>query len=198
MVNTIKNKLKELYRKINLSKINYLNHKFKKYIIKFEEKKDKIKIFNSNGDFKIVDNTIANKVKVMEIIKEHKREIDDKIVYYENNKEDYKIVILSSSFFICVLGCVFVFSFFVGSYIFLLLALIAFSITLTLYSINIYKNILFREEVKRLKLIRENKDILNDDELKDIIIDTFIIIKKYFYGVLIKLFELFENKKVKS
>ena len=198
MVNTIKNKIKELYRKINLSKINYFNHKFKKYIIKYEEKKDKLKIYNSNGDFKIVNNTIPNKVKIMEIIKEHQKEIDYRINYYDNNKDDYKIIILLSSFFLCVLGCVFIFSFFVGSYLFLLLSLISFSITFTLFIINTYKNFMFREEIKRLKLIKENKNILNDDELKDIILDLFKIIKNYFYSVIIKILDMFETKKVKS
>ena len=196
MVKTIKNKFREIYRKIYLSKINYLNHKFKKYIVKYEEKNNKIKIYNSNGDYKLVDNTIANKVKIMEIIKEHQNEINDKIKYYEENKEDYKIIILLNSLLLLILGCVFIFSFFVGSYVFLLLSLFAFSVTLLLFSINTYKNILSREEVKRLKLIKENKDILNDDELISIILDSIVIIKKGFYTLLIKIFELIENKKV--
>ena len=196
MVNTIKDKVKELYRKICLSKINYLNHKFKKYIVKYEEQNNILKIYNSNGDFKYVDNNIANKVKIMEIIKEHHNEIDDKINYYESNKEDYKIIILLNAFLLCILGCVFIFSFFVGSYVFLLLSLFAFSINLTLFTVNTYKNVLFREEVKRLKLIKENKDILNDDEFLNIIFDSFVILKKGFYTLLMKIFELFENKKV--
>ena len=80
MINTIKENIKEIYRKINLSKINYLNHKFKKYIVKYEEKNNKIKIYNSNGDYKLVENTIPNKVKIMEIIKEHKKEMENKIL----------------------------------------------------------------------------------------------------------------------
>lgn len=198
MVNTIKNKIKDIYRKVELSKINYLNHKFKKYIVKCEENKNELKIFNSNGDYKIVKNTIANKVKVMEIIKDHKKEIDNKINYYEGMSEDNKIVILSSAFLICVLACVFIFSFFVGSYIFLVLSLITFSITLSLFSINTYKIILLREEVKRLKLIKDNKDILNDNELKDLLMDSFVILKKIFYNVLSKIIDVFDGKKVKS
>lgn len=198
MVNTIKEKLKEIHMKLELSKINYLNRKFKKYIVKYEEKKDKLIIYNSNGDYKMVDKTIANKIKVMEIIKDHQKEIEDKINYYESNKDDYKIIILSSSILLTVLGFVVIFSFFVGSYAFLLLSLIAFSITLSLYIINTYKIILFREEVKRLKLIKNAKNILNDNEIKDIIIDSFTIIKNQFYNIISKLIDIIDNKRVKS
>ena len=44
-------------------------------------------------------------------------------------KDDNLIVLLSTSLLLIVLGCVFMFSFFVGSYMFLLLSLSAFSIT---------------------------------------------------------------------
>ena len=198
MVNTIKNRIKEIYRKIELSKINYFNHKFKKYIVKYEESKNELKIFNSNGEYKVVKNCIANKVKVMEIIKEHQKEIDKKIQYYEEISEDNKLILISSAFLLFVLGCVFMFSFFVGSYLFLLLALIAFSITLLLFSINTYKIILLREEVKRLKLIKDNNNILNDSELKDIIMDSFIILKNKFYSVLTKFIDTFDKKRIKS
>lgn len=198
MVNTIKEKIREIFRKLELSKINYLNHKFKKYIIKYEETKDTLKIFNSNGDFKVVEKTIPNKVKVMEIIKDHQKEIDEKMNLYEKTHDDNLIILLSSALLLIVLACVFIFSFFVGSYIFLLLALISFSITFSLFCVNTYKIILFREEIKRLKLIKENKDILNDNELKDILIDSFKIVKDKIYTALIKIFDIFENKRVKS
>lgn len=87
MISTIIEKLKLIIKRIELSKINYLNHKFKKYIIGYEEKGDKIKILNSNGDYKFVNNNIPNKVKIMDIIKSHEKEINNKINYYENEKE---------------------------------------------------------------------------------------------------------------
>lgn len=198
MINTIKEKMNKLFLRIKLSKINYLNHKFKKYIVKYEEKKDKIKIYNSNGDYKIIDNTIANKVKVMEIIKDHQKEIDEKIENYNDKKDDNLIVLLSTSLLLIVLGCVFMFSFFVGSYLFLLLSLVAFSITLVLFTINTYKIVLFREEIKRLKLIKENKDIFKNNELKEIILDSITIVKDKIYNVIIKIFDILDNKKVKS
>lgn len=198
MINTIKEKIEKLLLRIKLSKINYLNHKFKKYIVKYEEKKDKIKIYNSNGDYKIIDNTIPNKVKVMEIIKEHKIEIEEKIEKYENKKDDNLIILLSTAFLLIVLGFVFIFSFFVGSYLFLLLSLISFSITLVLFSINTYKIYLFREEIKRLKLIKDNKDIFNNNEIKEMILDSLIIIKDKIYSIILKVFQILDNKKVKS
>lgn len=196
-MNTLIEQIKKIIKKIKLSKINFLNHKFKKYIIAYEEKADKIKIINSNGNYKIVDNTIPNKVKVMEIIKEHEVEIEKKINYYNNKKDDYKIVILSSGFILIALGCLFVISFFFGSYMLLFASLISFSIILYLFGLNFYKIFLFREEVRRLKLIRENKFVSDDNELKELVFDTFTIIKNKFYELVLKIISIIDNIKVK-
>ena len=197
MIKTIIESMKLIIKKIELSKINYLNHKFKKYIIGYEEKGDKIKIINSTGDSKFVENNIPNKVKIMDIIKDHEIEIKNKINYYENKKDDYKIIILSSGLFLLVLGALFIFSFFVGSYILLLLTLISFSISLVLFGMNTYKIVIFREEIKRLKYIKNNKNIYSDNELKDIILDGFTYVKKYFYELILKIITLVDNIKVK-
>lgn len=197
MIKTIIESMKLIIKKIELSKINYLNHKFKKYITGYEEKGDKIKIINSTGDSKVVDNNIPNKVKIMDIIKDHEVEMKNKINYYENKKDDYKIIILSSGLFLLVLGALFIFSFFVGSYILLLLTLISFSISLVLFSINTYKTLIFREEIKRLKYIKDNKNIYSENELKDIILDGFTYVKKYFYELILKIITLVDNIKVK-
>ena len=197
MIKTIIESMKLIIKKIELSKINYLNHKFKKYIIGYEEKGDKIKIINSTGDSKFVENNIPNKVKIMDIIKDHEIEIKNKINYYENKKDDYKIIILSSGLFLLVLGALFIFSFFVGSYILLLLTLISFSISLVLFGMNTYKIVIFREEIKRLKYIKNNKNIYNENELKDIILDGFTYVKKYFYEFILKIITLVDNIKVK-
>lgn len=197
MIKTIIESMKLIFKKIELSKINYLNHKFKKYIIGYEEKGDKIKIINSTGDSKFVENNIPNKVKIMDIIKDHEIEIKNKLNYYENKKDDYKIIILSSGLFLLVLGALFIFSFFVGSYILLLLTLISFSISLVLFGMNTYKIVIFREEIKRLKYIKNNKNIYNENELKDIILDGFTYVKKYFYEFILKIITLVDNIKVK-
>ena len=197
MIKTIIESMKLIIKKIELSKINYLNHKFKKYIIGYEEKGDKIKIINSTGDSKFVENNIPNKVKIMDIIKNHEVEIKNKLNYYENKKDDYKIIILSSGLFLLVLGALFIFSFFVGSYILLLLTLISFSISLVLFGMNTYKIVIFREEIKRLKYIKNNKNIYNENELKDIILDGFTYVKKYFYELILKIITLVDNIKVK-
>ena len=197
MIKTIIESMKLIFKKIELSKINYLNHKFKKYIIGYEEKGDKIKIINSTGDSKFVENNIPNKVKIMDIIKDHEIEIKNKLNYYENKKDDYKIIILSSGLFLLVLGALFIFSFFVGSYILLLLTLISFSISLVLFGMNTYKIVIFREEIKRLKYIKNNKNIYNENELKDIILDGITYVKKYFYELILKIITLVDNIKVK-
>jgi len=189
--------IKKIFTKIKLSKINFLNKKFKKYIIKYQIENSKIKITNSNGDFKIVDNTVPNKVKVMEIIKEHEKEIDRRIMNYENVKEDKKIIIMSSGLLLCFLGVLLIFSFFVGNFVLFYLAVISFSISLTLFLINTYKILIDREEIKRLKLIRDNKDIYESDELKEIFVDSLSYIKNYFYELVEKIKKIFEKNKSK-
>lgn len=186
-----------IIKKLKLSKINYLNSKFKKYIIKYNIEKNKIKIINSNGNYKYVENNIPNKVKVMEIIKDHEKEINDRIFNYDLRRNDFILIILSSGLLLSFLGVMFVFSFFVGSYILFLLSFLAFSIALVLFILNTYKILINREEIKRLKLIRENKDIYEDSEIKDIICDTFTYIKSYFYECITKIINLFEKNKSK-
>ena len=103
MIKEIRNIFSTILKKIELKKINFLNHKFKKYIVKFEEEDNNLKIYNSNGDYKIVENNILNKVKAMEIINVHNKEIDEKINYYNNKKEDYKFIILLNSLYYCLI-----------------------------------------------------------------------------------------------
>lgn len=147
--------INNIINKIRFSKMNVFNKYFNKYIIKYEEYEDKLKIINSNGDFKIVSNNIPNKVKTMEILREHKKIITKKIENYENKKEDYKIIILSSSFILCVLGCLTLVGFFFGSYELLILAIVSFVISLYLYLSNIFKIFILREENIKLKSILE-------------------------------------------
>lgn len=197
MIETIIKKVKLFLRKLEVSKINYLNHKFKKYIIKYEEDKDNIKIYNSCGDYKIVKNTVHNKVKIMEIIKDHENEINERIEDYNNNKEDYKIIIISSALLLFALGCTFVFSFFVGSYILFFLTLFSFIIMLIMFSLNTYNTFINREEIKRLENIKNNKIILDDKELKSVFKDSFIYLKNYFYEIILKIIDLIDDIKVK-
>ena len=133
----------------------------------------------------------------MEIIKDHEKEITEKINNYEIKRDDYLIILLSSGLLLCFLGIMFIFSFFVGSYIMFILAFAAFSISLVLFGLNTYKIILNREEVKRLKLIKEDKNIYDDNELKDILIDSFKYIKNYFYGIILKVINILEKNKSK-
>jgi len=57
---------------------------------------------------------------------------------------------------------------------------------------------LFREEVKRLKLIKDNKNIFKTSELKEIVFDSFVILKDKIYNVVLKIFDILDSKKVKS
>ena len=197
MIKSIKDYVVKLCKKIELSKINYLNHKFRKFIIKYEINKKDIKIYNSNGDYKIVKNTIPNKVKIMEIVKSHNIEIEKEINYYKLHKEDYKIIILSSSLFLIFLGLLFIFSFFVGNYVLFILTFLSFTVSLTLFIIYLYKTLLFRAEVKRLINIKNNKIILDDNELMSITKDSITYLKKYFYEILLKILNVFDNIKLK-
>lgn len=190
-------KIKLLLKRLEVSKINYLNHKFKKYIIKYDEKQENLTIYNSCGDYKVVKNTIPNKVKVMEIIKDHEKEINEKIESYHKNEEDYKLIIISSGLILIALGCTFIFSFFVGSYILFTLTLLSFITLLVMFSLNTYNIFINREEVHRLESIKNNKIILDDKELSNILKDSFTYIKKYFYEIILKVIDLIDGIKVK-
>ena len=197
MIETIVEKIKLFLKKVEVSKINYLNHKFKNYIIKFEENGENLKIYNSCGNYKIVKNTIPNKVKVMEIIKDHKKEIEDKITNYQNNKDDYKIIIISSGLILIALGFTFVFSFFVGSYILFILTLVSFISMLIMFSMNLYNIIITREEVHRLESVKDNKIVLDEKELKNILKDSFTYIKNGVYEIILKIIDLIDGIKIK-
>jgi len=193
-MDTLIKQIKKIIYRIKLSKINFFNSKFKKYIIKYEEINDKLKVINSNGAYKIVDNNIPNKVKIMEIIKEHENEMSKKINYYNNKKDDYKIIIISTGLILITLGCLFILSFFFGNYVLLFATLLSFSITLYLFSLNTYKILIFREEIKRLKSIKENNLILDDNELIELIQDTAVIVKNKIYNFITKILTLLDNK----
>ena len=197
MINILKNYVKKVLKSIELSKINFLNHKFRKFIVKYEINKDKIKIYNSNGDYKIIDNTVPNKVKIMEIVKDHEIQMNKVIDYYDKNKDDYRIIIMSSSLFLIVLGFLFIFSFFVGNYLLFIMILISFIISFVLYTIYLYKTLLYREEVKRFRNIKNNILILDNNELLEILKDSFTYIKNYFYIVITRLIKIFDSLRVK-
>lgn len=197
MIETIVEKIKLFLKKVEVSKINYLNHKFKKYIVNYEEDGENLKIYNSCGNYKIVKNTIPNKVKVMEIIKDHKKEIEDKITNYQNNKDDYKIIIISSGLILIALGFTFVFSFFVGSYILFILTLVSFISMLIMFSMNLYNIIITREEVHRLESVKDNKIVLDEKELKNILKDSFTYIKNGVYEIILKIIDLIDGIKIK-
>lgn len=195
----MKEAIKIILKKIKLLKLNFLNHKFKKYIIDYKEIDDNLEVKNSNGNTKIIKNTIANKVKLMEIIKSHKMEIQNRANYYDNVKEDYKYIMLLSEILILSIGLIFVLSFFTGSYILFSITLLSFILTLVLYLINAYKILLFRAEVKRLKRILNNENIFEDDnELLEIFKELFVTLKNRISEFIGKITLIFENRKYKS
>ena len=194
----IKGIIRSIGKRITLSKINFLNHKFKKFIVKYEVKDNKIKVYNSNGDYKLVDNTIQNKVKIMEIVKEHEKVINDEIEYYYNNKEDYKIVLFISLITLIVFGFFSLFTFFIGNYYLLILSIILFLSALFLYVYNFSRIYIFREEIKRLESIKEGRLVLNEDEIYEFFKDLYIIIKDYVYNLILKIMNVKDRIKVKT
>jgi len=176
---------------------NFIFKKTKKYIVSYEELDNKIKVINNIGEYKLVDNNVSNKIKIMETIKNHKREIENKIDKYDKSKDDNIIVLLSSGLIIIFLGCLFGLSFFLGSYIMFFTTFISFAIALYLFSINTYNIFIKREEVRRLKLVLNNNNI-TENELLEFIKDIIIIIKNKFYGIILKIISLYEDIKVKN
>ncbi len=194
----MKGTIRNIFKRLTLCKLNFLNHKFKKYIVDYKEDNGMLKVYNSNGDYKYVNNNIANKVKLMEIIKCHKLEIENKVKYYDDKKDDYKAIILFSEIFVIFLAAMFLFSFFVGSYILFFVSVISFLISITLFVVNTYRTMLFREEVKRCKRVLNNEVILvEDNEIVGLFSDLMICIKDKFYDVVLKVISLIDNIKVK-
>ena len=194
MIKEIRNIFNTILKRIKLKKINFLNHKFKKYIVKFEEEDNNLKIYNSNGDYKIVENNILNKVKAMEIINVHNKEIDEKINYYDNKKEDYKFIILLNSLILLFFGFFFIISFFLGNYVIFFFILLSYILSFIISSIYFYNIILFREEVKRLKYIKEDKLVYDDYEIINLFKDVFSYIKLSFKECLLRISNLFERR----
>ncbi len=194
MIKEIRNIFSTILKRIELKKINFLNHKFKKYIVKFEEEDNNLKIYNSNGDYKIVENNILNKVKAMEIINVHNKEIDEKINYYDNKKEDYKFIILLNSLILLFFGFFFIISFFLGNYVIFFFILLSYILSFIISSIYFYNIMLFREEVKRLKYIKEDKLVYDDYEIINLFKDVFNYIKLSFKECLLRISNLFERR----
>lgn len=159
-------------RKIRCLKNKFFGRNYKKYIIKFEEVEGKIKICNSLNEYRYINNSVVNKVKLMEIIKDHKEEINNKIEYYYNKREDYKIIFLANEIALLILGCIFLFSFFIGDTIFFLMSLFILSIYLLIFINYSYRILLLREEVKRLEsLYEEEYSYVFFENLKKLIVD---------------------------
>lgn len=170
MINTITT---TIVNKIRIIKTKLFNHKFKKYIIDYNEKGDKLEIINSSNEHKYINNNIANKTKIIEIIKDHKEEINLKISYYENKKEEYKIMLLFNECILILLGFIFLFSFFMGETLFFLLALLIFGIYLLIFINYTHRILIFREEINLLKSLNKNNEYnLEYINIKNIIDNT--------------------------
>ena len=75
------NKLKEKYQ-------NFFNKRYKKYIVEYKIEDDKIKIFSSTGDYRIVKNTKSNISKLNKAVVQNKINIQRKIDEYESNYKE--------------------------------------------------------------------------------------------------------------
>ena len=152
-----------------LSNLQNKFKKTKKYIIKYEEVNDKIKIYNSNNEYRYIENTIPNKIKIIEIIKDHKEEINTKINYYDIKKDDYKIIFIINELILLFLGCIFLFSFFIGESLLFIMSLIMISVYSLIFINYAYRILLFRSEIKKLKnLYVEETKINLFDKIKNI------------------------------
>ena len=125
--------------------------KFKKYVVNYEVVEDKIKVIESSGESKLVENNFYNRVKLDEIIKEHKEEMNYKISYYSKKEDEYEIIMFINAFILIVLGFVFLFSFFIGDIAFFLLILAIVLVYLIIFINYLTRIVIFREEVNRLK-----------------------------------------------
>ena len=113
------NKLKEKYQ-------NFFNKRYKKYIIEYKIEDDKIKIFSSTGDYRIVKNTKSNISKLNKAVVQNKINIQRKIDEYESNYKERLAVLLVNLIAIIGFGTLICLTFFIGNYYLFLMSIIFF------------------------------------------------------------------------
>lgn len=152
------NVIKEQFKKIKSKYDKALMKHFKKYIVDYKVIDDKIKIYSSAGDYRIVKNTKNNITKLNKALVQNKVTIQRKIDLYENTYKERLIVLLIDLLLILSFGTLVCLTFFIGSYILFILSILLFSLSVITSTITGFNYFVLVKEISYLKKKTGYKD----------------------------------------
>lgn len=152
------NVIKEQFKKIKSKYDKVLMKHFKKYIVDYEIIDDKIKIYSSAGDYRIVKNTKNNITKLNKALVQNKVTIQRKIDLYENTYKERLIVLLIDLLLILSFGTIVCLTFFIGSYFLFIISILLFSLSVITSTITGFNYFVLVKEISCLKKQTGYKD----------------------------------------
>lgn len=149
----MKKNIKEILGELELKKNRIFNHYFKKYVVDYKIEGENIKIIASNGNYRLVKNNKTNIKKINQAIVKNKVEIASRIDDYEAHSNERLTVLIINIVLLLGCGIIVPFSFFTGFYLFFLLSIIAFSLSVVTTSISGFNYYILVKEIQALKKI---------------------------------------------
>ncbi|MDE6292190.1 MAG: hypothetical protein K2L98_00755 [Bacilli bacterium] len=149
----MKTSIYKIIHNLGLKKDRIFNHYFKKYVIDYKIEDEKIKIIASNGKYRFVKNNKTNMKKINQAIVKNKVEIASRIDNYEAHSTERLTVLVINIALLLGCGIIVPFSFFTGYYLFFLLSIIAFSLSVVTTSISGFNYYMLVKEIQYLKKI---------------------------------------------
>lgn len=147
----MKKNVQEILNELEFEKKRVLNHRFKKYVVDYKIEDDHIKIMANNGSYRIVKNNKTNLKKIDQVIVKNKVAIASRIDDYEAHSMERLIVLIINIMLLLGCGIIVPFAFFTGYYLFFLLSIIAFSLSVVTTSISGFNYYILIKEIQSLK-----------------------------------------------
>lgn len=152
MTKTVKkDELKKVLGELETKRKKIFNNHFTKYVIDYKIEDKHIKIISNTGEYRVVKNTRNNISKINQTIVKNKVEIAKKIDSYEEHSNERLFVLLVNILIIMGCGVIVPFAFFTGFYLFFLLSILAFSISVITTSISGFNYYILVKEIQELK-----------------------------------------------
>lgn len=142
-----------IFKNLEKKKNRVLNHYFKKYVVDYKIEDDYIKIIASSGKYRTVKNNQTNIKKINQAIVKNKVEIASRIDDYEAHSNERLTVLIINIALLFGCGIIVPLSFFTGFYLFFLLSIIAFSLSVVTTSISGFNYYILVKEIQNLKKI---------------------------------------------
>ena len=158
------NKIKEISERMEQKRMAYLTAKFERFIVDYKIEGDHIKVISNVGDYRIIKNTKSNRAKVYHAIIENKINISKKIDAYEKSEKERLVIFSINILLLCFMGAIVPASFFMGSYLLFMLAIIFFTFCVFTVSISGVNYYVIASEIRNLKFITGYK-MSNEIEL---------------------------------